>query len=93
MKRLSLTEKFAMQLAKITEIEVFVGTARVLKVPLVEGEKEREFFDVFVDCLEAFNTSEKKRQKELLSILKDANKCKESINADSTKTSAEKESN
>ena len=89
--RLTLTEKFVKEILNITEPELFVGVARVLKVPLFnfEEKKEREFGDVFADCIDAFEKENKKRQKELLSILKDANMCKEKIDGNSTENSAE----
>lgn len=89
--RLTLTEKFVKEILNITEPELFVGVARILKVPLfdIEQKKERKFGDVFADCIDAFEKEGKKRQKELLSILKDANKCKEKVDGYSTKTAAE----
>lgn len=79
--RLTLTEKFVKEILNITEPELFVGVARILKVPLfsIEEKKEREFGDVFADCIDAFEKENRKRQKELLSILKDANRCKEKV--------------
>ena len=92
--KLSLVEKFTKELAEVKDPVVFVGVARVLQVSLMGNNKEpKDFQNVFIECVKAFNDAERKRQKELLSILKDANKCKESINADSTKNSTEKESN
>lgn len=92
--KLSLVEKFTKELAEIKDPVVFVGVAQVLQVSLIGSDKEpKDFQNVFIECIKAFNEAGRKRQKELLTILKDANKCKESINADSTKTSTEKESN
>lgn len=89
--RLTLTEKFVKEILNITEPELFVGVARILKVPLfnIEEKKEREFGDVFADCIDAFEKENRKRQKELLSILKDANRCKENVDGYSTENSAE----
>jgi len=88
--RLTLTEKFVKEILNIAEPEIFVGVARVLKVPLfsIEEKKEREFSDVFADCIDAFEKESKKRQKELLSILKDANECKEKVDGYSTEDTA-----
>ncbi len=93
--RLTLTEKFVKEILKIEEPELFVGVARILKVPLfnIEEKKEREFGDVFTDCIDAFEKEGRKRQKELLSILKDANRCKEKVDGYSTENSAEANTN
>ena len=89
--RLTLTEKFVKEILNITEPELFVGVARILKVPLfnIEEKKEREFGDVFADCIKELEKENRKRQKELLSILKDANRCKENVDGYSTENSAE----
>ena len=75
----SRTEQFILELGKIRSPEVFTGVARILKVPLVEGKEVRDFSDVFSDTIIYFEKEKTKRQKELLRILKDANKCKEEI--------------
>ena len=89
--RLTLTEKFVKEILKIKEPELFVGVARILKVPLfnIEEKKEREFSDVFADCIDVFEKENRKRQKELLSILKDANRCKEKVDGCCTENSKE----
>ena len=73
----SRTEQFILELGKIRSPEVFTGVARILKVPLVEEKEVRDFSDVFSDTITYFEKEKTKRQKELLRILKDANKCKE----------------
>ena len=75
----SREEQFILELGKIKDPAVFVGVARILKGPLMNGEEAREFTDVFNDTIDYFIKEKKKRQKELLCILKNANKCKEDI--------------
>ncbi len=86
----SRTEQFILELSKIRAPEVFAGVARVLKVPLVEGNEARDFTDVFSDTIDYFEKEKTKRQKELLRILKAANKCKEeTVDGDNTENTAE----
>lgn len=86
-----LTQKFIRQLGKINAPELFVGVARVLQVPLVDENGVREFIDVFNDTVDKFDKEKRKRQKEILQILKDANSCKEDfINGDSSENTEER---
>lgn len=87
---LTLMDKFIKEIGKIKEIEIFFGIAKLLGVKLYNLEKKevREFNDVFSDVLANYEKADKKRQRELLSLLKDANNCKENVNADSTESAA-----
>lgn len=85
MKNLNI--KFMEEVAKIKDPVVFLGIARILKVRVMEdGFKEkvepRDFMDVFTDCVASFSQCERKRKKELLTILKKAN-CAPDIKDDS----------
>ena len=88
---LSLTEKFTNEIARTKDPIVFIGIARVLNVSLMSEKDPKNFEDVLVECIEAFDKENRARRKELLKVLKDANKYKENIDADSTKNSAEEE--
>lgn len=71
----SLMDKFILEIARIKDPVVFLGVARVLKVRAVGDDKEtKDFNELFQEVLEAFQNSSKTRQKELLSILKNANR-------------------
>lgn len=78
---MTLNEKFMIEVAKIKEAEVFCGLLRIFKVPMVtpdwkpgEVENTRDFADVFADLMEAYAKSDRKRKREALKILKDANR-------------------
>lgn len=68
-----LLERFANELARIYEPEVFLGVARILKVELVEDDKPRTFYDIWSDVIDKFNESPRKRKRELLRIVRQAN--------------------
>ena len=73
----TLNEKFMVEISKIKQPEIFLGVVRILKVKLMEDEKTpRDFVDVFRDCVEAYHNMGRERKKELLKILKQANKAK-----------------
>lgn len=88
---LSLTEKFTNEIARTKDPLVFIGIARVLNVSLMSEKEPKNFEDVLVECIEAFDKENRARRKELLKILKDANKYKENIDAYCTKNSTEEE--
>lgn len=88
---LSLTEKFTNEIARTKDPIVFIGIARILNVSLMGEKDPKNFEDVLVECIEAFDKENRARRKELLKVLKDANKCKENIDADSTENSTEEE--
>lgn len=71
----NLNEKFMEEISRIKEPEIFLGVARVLGIKLMEDEKNpRDFVDVFSDCIEKYSGCARDRKKELLAILKKANK-------------------
>ena len=70
---LGLNERFVMELGRIKDPEIFLGVARVLKVQLVEDEKPRDFGELCADAIESYATSNRKRKRELLKILREAN--------------------
>jgi len=92
-----LNLKFLEETSKIKEPEVFIGVARILKVPLLKEEKDedgkfppREFIDLYIDVLSSYETSSRKRKRELLKILREANKKEGKVkNADRTENPEE----
>lgn len=79
----SLNEKFMKEISKIKEPEIFLGVARVLKVRLVEDEKDengkfaaRDFNEIFADVMKNFDGAPRKRKRELFKILREANQAK-----------------
>lgn len=90
-----LENKFIRNLAEIKDPAVFLGVARVLKVQLMKDENTpRDFDEILRDVIDNYFAAPRKKQKELLEILKQANKCKESVvDGDNTKASTETGSN
>ena len=84
--KMSLMDKFIQELGRIKETPVFLGVARVLKVrAFSDGGAPKDFVDVFSDMLDAFNKEDKKRQKEILVLLRKANECGENATDGDTK--------
>ena len=77
-----------MEIGNTTDPVVFLGLAKILKVPVMEEGKPRDFVQVLKETIDNYIAAPYKRQKEVLQILKDANKCKEKIkDANNTKNS------
>ncbi len=73
---LNLTQKFMYELSK-SDVINFRGVAQILRVKIAdENENVRDFPDVFADVMAAYDKASRKRKKELLKILKDANKAR-----------------
>ena len=69
-----LLERFANELANTHDPEVFLGVARILKVELVdEDDKARGFYELWSDVIDNYNAAPRKRKRELLKILREAN--------------------
>ena len=89
--------KFLKEIGNIKDVTVFLGVARILKVDTMKDkDTPKEFTEVLTEVLDTYFAAEPKRQRELLKILKDANKCKENFDygnstQDSTETSANEE--
>ena len=88
-------KKFIYALSKINDPAVFLGVAKILKVSVMKDkDTPRDFNDILKDTIENYFAAAPKRQKEILQILGDANKCKESIeDGNNTKNSAKTISN
>ena len=69
----SLVERFIQELGRIKNPEVFLGVARILKVRLVEGENPRDFGELCADVIDSYELAPRKRKRELLKILREAN--------------------
>lgn len=79
MAKSTIEQRFMTELSRIQTPEEFLGIARLLKVKLVEvGDEEkvivRDFSDIFSDVMDSYAAAPSKRKKELLSILRAANK-------------------
>ena len=70
----SLEEKFMEEISRIKEVEIFLGISKLLSVELLDGKDPRDFTDVFADVMEKFRGKDRKRKRELLKVLKLANK-------------------
>lgn len=73
----TLTQMFMEEVSKIKDPAMFLGVARVLGVDWFKNPDEKEFLDIFVDAVDGFDKASRKRKKEILKILRKANKCKE----------------
>lgn len=89
MLKTSIVKKFIKEIGNTTDPVVFLGLAKILKVPVMEEGKPRDFVQVLRETIDNYIAAPYTRQKEILEILKDANKCKEKIkNASHSKDSA-----
>ena len=71
-----LNMEFMTELTKL-EITEFLGVARILKVSVLrEDETPRDFVEVFEDIVKGYNEASRDRRRELLKIIKTANKRK-----------------
>ena len=78
---MQLNERFIYEIGRIKNPEVFLGVARILKVRLLDDDKNpRDFGDLCADVIESFEQSNRKRKRELLKILRDANNAPGGIN-------------
>lgn len=78
MNKKNMNQKFIGEISRIKDPEIFLGVARILRVPIVEkGEdekyKSRDFTDICKDVILAYDASNRKRRRELYTILKQAN--------------------
>lgn len=80
----SLNQKFMEEISLCRSPELFIGVCRILRVDLLTDQKDEEghhipkdFGALFEDVMRAYSTSERKRKRELLSILREANRTKE----------------
>lgn len=66
--------EFAKCISKIKSPELFLGVVRILKVEFMNGEEPRDFSELYEDTMKAFDASSRKRKKEIIKILQEANK-------------------
>lgn len=91
----SIMDQFILEISRIKDPVVFLGVARVLKVKAIGDDKEtKDFNALFKEVLDAFQNSSHTRQKELLNILKAANRAPapiggKQLNGNNTKHSEE----
>lgn len=74
----TLTEKFIEEVARIKQPEYFIGVARILKADLMRDGEPLEFDEIFTQVIDKYDVAPRKRKKELLHILREANKTEES---------------
>ena len=90
---MKLSAKFMEEVARIQEPEVFLGVARLLGVRLVneDAAEPKEFVEIFVEAVEAFDKKPRKFKRELLKILEKSNRTKgvESANGNTAQDSKE----
>ena len=68
---------FAGCISQIRSPELFLGVARILKVNLMAdsaADTPRDFGEIYEDVMIAFEAASRKRKKELIKILREANK-------------------
>ena len=89
----NLNTKFIKEIPNITNPTIFLGLAHLLRVKIVEEEKNEEghfearsFEDICVDVIEAYAHSTRRRKREILKLLREAN-CGGEENADRTEDS------
>jgi hypothetical protein len=86
---MTLTDKFIKAIPDM-EVVAFAGVAKVLRVPLYTKDEEpapRDFVEVFGDVVAAFDKKDRKFKRELLSLIKKANKKKGDVDASDTTNS------
>lgn len=72
---MKLKDKFATEVARIKEPEIFLGVARILGIKFQKDETP-DFWVLLGLMLDSFEKQSKKRRKELVQILGDANRAK-----------------
>lgn len=77
----SLELKFLEEIGHIKDPEIFLGVARILKAKLINEEKKEpyDFQDILEETMRKFHESSRSRKKELLKILRAANKAPASV--------------
>lgn len=90
-----LSTKFIKELSKIKDPMVFLGVARILNVDImVDKDTSKDFAAVLNEVIDSYNSSNRKRRRELLKILEKSNRYKEDVGSgNSTQSSAETISN
>lgn len=86
-----LSTKFIKELSKIKDPMVFLGVARILNVDImVDKDTSKDFAAVLNEVIDSYNSSNRKRRRELLKILEKSNRYKEDAGSgNSTQSSAE----
>lgn len=77
----NLTQKFLKELGNIKDPVIFLGLCPILKIQIYKEEKDengkeipRDFHEVLKDLMSSYDRAGRKRKRELLKILRDANK-------------------
>ena len=89
-----MEEKFLKEISKIKNVEFFFGLCKILSVKLVdEEENPRNFEDMLEDLIIGFGRFNRKKKKELLDILKKANKSEDNIKKEFVNNTKEENDN
>ena len=72
---MKLKDKFATEVARIKEPEIFLGVARILGIKFQKDEVP-DFWELLRLMLDSFEKQSKRRRRELVQILGDANRAK-----------------
>lgn len=75
---MNLNQKFLLEIGNCKDPVVFIGLAKTLNVSLFNEETNdpMDFADMLAGTMERYNKLNRARKKELLKVLKDANRTK-----------------
>lgn len=66
------TDKIVKEIS-ILQVEEFLGICKILGVPLVEGDENRSFEDIWADVVDKLGKLNKVKRKNLMKLLRAAN--------------------
>lgn len=66
------TDKIVKEIS-ILQVEEFLGICKILGVPLVEGDKNRDFEDIWADVVDKLGGLNRVKRKNLMKLLRAAN--------------------
>ena len=89
----NLNTQFMKEIADIKDPIIFFGIARMMEIKLIDDESQpKDFCEMFEDIIIRYNSLARKLKREILKILRQANK-EEKTNANRTENSKETISN
>ena len=66
------TDKIVKEIS-ILQVEEFLGICKILGVPLVEGDENRDFEDIWADVVDKLGGLNRMKRKNLMKLLRAAN--------------------
>lgn len=97
---MTLNEQFMVEVSRIKEPELFLGLVRLFKIKLQTEEKDeqdhyktKDFISLFDELMSCFSGAGRKRKKEVLKILRQANAAGGETDGDNPQNSEEAFSN